>query len=127
MSLKYTTSDKSAVLSDLLIYEQSMVYCRDEITLDTHTAAFDMGTVLAKKSDGKYIKYLSDTPAGQAAHLSACAVLMQDITASETTALVFARGVVLSEDALIFDDDATDTEISTALSDLQAKGIVVRS
>jgi hypothetical protein len=110
-------------LSDLLLVEVCPGWTKERGTLTGGNYAF--GTVLAKVAG----KYQQLAPAGAGAAKVSFAVLGEDVDASAADApgVVIARGAVVDADLLVWPAGITDAQKATALTELEARGIVARS
>ncbi len=120
MALKYTSEDKHASLSDLLIYEIDRAYSREEVTLSSVTADLPMGSVLKANTDGTYSEFAA------AEGETAAAVLMHSVPKGGTQAIIFVRGVVLSEAVLAWKSGMTDANKKKAVASLKTATIIVK-
>ncbi len=120
MALKYTSEDKGASLSDLLVYEINLLYSREEVTLSSVTADLPMGSVLKANTDGTYSEFAA------AEGETAAAVLMLAVPKGGTEGLIFARGVVLNASLLAWKSGMTDANKQKAVASLKAATIIIR-
>ncbi len=120
MALKYTSEDKGASLSDLLIYEIDRTYSREEVTLSGVTADLPMGSVLKANTDGSYSEFAA------AEGETAAAVLMHNVLKGRTEGLVFVRGVVLNASLLAWKSGMTDANKQKAVASLKTVTIIAK-
>jgi hypothetical protein len=116
------TYDAPQFLSDLLLIEVHPGWSRD-------TAPFAAGAMVPRGSVLALVagKYQAVNPAGSgdAKKSRAVAIETVDATASDKNGVVIARGAVVNPDALIWPDGTTDAQKTTALAELEARGIKV--
>jgi len=110
-------------LADLLLVEVASGWTKEKGTLTGGN--YKIGTVLAKVT-GKY-KQLD--PAGAGAAKVSFAVLGEDVDASaaDKAGVVIPRGAVVDADLLVWPAGITDAQKATALSELEARGVVARA
>lgn len=110
-------------LSDVLIVEVKPGWTKDRGVIIAGQQ-YEVGTVLAKVSG----KYQMLDPTGTGAAKKAIGVLAQkvDTTAGERRAVFIARGATVATDGLEWADSVTDAQKTTAITELEALGIVVR-
>ena len=115
------TFSQPKTLADLLIVEVAPNWTKQRLTFAAG-AVSSMGTVLAKVSG----KLQAIDPAGAGAAKVAYAVAAEkvDATAADTVGLAIPRGATLDIDELVWPAGITDAQKATALSDLEARGIV---
>ena len=115
------TFNQPKTLADLLIVEVASNWTKQRLTFAAG-AVSSMGTVLAKVS-GK-LQALDPAGAGAAKAAYAVAAEKVDATAADTVGLAIPRGATLDIDALVWPAGITEAQKATALSDLEARGIV---
>jgi hypothetical protein len=118
------TYTPTKTLGDLLLVEVAPGWTKDKV-LFLAGANYPLGTVLASVSG----KFQALDPAGSAAAKKAVAVAAEsvDATAADASGVVIARGAVLDPTELVWLVATTDAQKLTALSDLNALGIVARA
>ncbi|UZR28089.1 head decoration protein [Methylococcus mesophilus] len=114
-------------LGDLLKYEAPNRYSRDlaPVALGQKLA---LGAVVAREPDGIRLQALD--PAATDASAQAVGVLIEavDATAAEVPqALLLARHAVVSDSALVWPAGINPAQKATAIAQLQALGILVRT
>ena len=112
-------------LSDLVQYEISRGYSREQVPLSGADATYEVGTVLSAK-DGKYA--ILDPAAADSAN-TAAAVLLEAVTLTagvDVKAVALRRGALIAPELLVWPDPITDDQKATALADLDARGIAAR-
>lgn len=112
----FYSEDMQAVLSDLLAYEISAQWSREEAILLPITKPLPLGTVLQKGVDGLELLTTEGTP---------FAVLARNVQTSEESqsTLVLRRGVVVNKDMLSFEPGVN---AETAIVALDVIGIIAR-
>jgi len=117
------TYTEPKTLSDVLLVEVKPGWTKDRVTIAAGQQ-YEIGTVLAKVSG----KYQMIDPAGTGAAKKSVAVLAQnvDTTSGERPAAVIARGAVVAVDGLVWPEAITDAQKTTAQTELEALGIIVK-
>jgi hypothetical protein len=119
-------TESKAPLSDLLQYEIDRAYTRETVTLNSNAAvSYEVGTVLAVK-DGKYAIL---APAASDSANKAVAVLLEAVALPagvDTKAAVLRRGAIIAPELLVWPASITDAQKTTALDQLDARGIAAR-
>lgn len=118
------TYNAPQTLADLLLVEVKPGWSKDTALFAAGTA-YPQGTVLALVS-GKYLA-LDPAGTGDAKKARAVAAETVDATAGDKNGVVIARGAVLESTALVWPAGATDAQKTTAIAELEARGIVVRT
>ncbi|WP_049044390.1 head decoration protein [Acinetobacter bereziniae] len=113
-------------LSDVLLVEVKQGWTKQNGMLSATTIALGIGVVLAQLASGEY------TPvdfAGNGAAKKAAAVLATtaDVSTTAQKTVVIKRGAVVAKNNLVFPEGATDAQITTALAELEALGIVAQN
>lgn len=120
-----TILTEHARLGDILKYEAEQLYSREEVTIASGQN-LPIGTVVGRVSaDGKVVQFDpsasdgSETPAG---------ILCESIDATEadTASRIAARHAIVLEDALIWPEGITATQLAAAIANLKNLGILVR-
>lgn len=119
---------EKARLSNLVKYEEGGLnyFSRDEVTILSGQTV-NIGSVLGKvTASGKYV--LSDADAVDGSEV-AVAVCLQNLgtVAADTAGIVMVRDAILSDQALVWHANNDAGEITTAIAELETKGILVRS
>ena len=120
-----TTYTEPKYLSDVLLVEAAQNWTKQNVVLSATAVALSIGVVLAKLANGEY------TPidlAGTGAAKKAVAVLATEAKVSAATqkTVVIARGATVAKNQLVFPAGATEAQITTALGELEALGIVAQ-
>ena len=138
MPLNHYGEDAPRSLSDLVLLELDMKWCRESGTLAPLSVPMQLGAVLAFDDAGRYVPYMTElTPAVEAAEGAeaapasyadeAVAVLIsQKIPASEEEQLctVLRRGACVATGNLGWLESVSEEQRKTALGQLAALGIV---
>jgi len=118
------TYDAPKPLSDLLLAEVHPGWSKDAATFAAG-AVYPQGAVLALVG-GKY-QALDPAGAGDAKKARAICAETVDATAGDKPGVVIARGAVVEASSLVWPAGATDAQKATAIAELDARGIVVRT
>ena len=118
------TYDAPKPLSDLLLAEVHPGWSKDTAPFAAG-AVYPQGTVLALVS-GKY-QALDPAGTGDAKKSRAVAAETVDATAGDKPGVVIARGAVVEASSLVWPAGSTDAQKATATTELEARGIVVRT
>ena len=114
-------------LGDLLKYEASHLYSRDQLTV-LAGEVLPLGAVVGQVSATGKVKAL-DTAASDGSEV-VCGVLIapQDaLSGDQTDGLIIARHAIVADHALTWPIGITDSQKAIALSQLKALGILVRT
>lgn len=125
-------------VSDVVKYD-IQDYSRKDIIIAAGAGKLACGTVLGRKSaDRKYVPLTltktvvdgenTSSAANDDGSQIACAVLISDIdaTAADVEAVAVARHATVVKNKLIFPQDISDDDLTKALDELEACGIVNR-
>lgn len=149
-TLNHYSEDAPRPLSDIVLEELSMGWCREAGILAPAAAPVPMGAVLGMDESGRYVPYMSelrpgaeapetqegteaqeDTEGAEAvaaarADRAVAVLISKDLPASEDEqpCTVIRRGACVAASNLYWSDSVTDDEKTTALSQLSALGIV---
>ncbi|BAA89644.1 hypothetical protein [Wolbachia phage WO] len=111
-------------LGDLLKYEASSLYSRDQITV-AKGQNIKLGAVVAKKTDDGFIKVLN--PAGTDGTQTAIGVITSDVNATENTkAVIITRIAMLADYAVVWPANITEEQKAEAIKQLEGRGIIIR-
>ena len=138
MSLNSYGEDAPRSLSDLVLLEVDMKWCRESGELAPLSAPLQLGAVLALDAAGRYVPYMAElTPGTEAsegveavaathADKAVAVLISRDLPASEEEqpCTVIRRGACVAASNLYWSDSVTDDEKTTALGQLAALGIV---
>jgi hypothetical protein len=117
--------NESNTLGDLLKYEAPNLFSRESITVGAG-ANLTLGTVLGRvTASGKYVIL---APAASDGSQTAAGVLLGDAAAASADAkgLILARHGIVADHALVWPGGITNAQKTAAISQLEAKGILVR-
>ncbi|WP_341819713.1 head decoration protein [Wolbachia endosymbiont (group A) of Brachyopa scutellaris] len=112
-------------LGDLLKYEASSLYSRDQITV-AKGQNIKLGTVVAKKTDDGFIRVLN--PTGTDGTQTAVGVITTDIHSkdSDMKGVIITRSAMLADHAVVWPANITEEQKAAAIKQLEARGIIVR-
>ena len=136
--LKHFGEDAPRALSDIVLEELSMGWCREAGMLASAAAPVPMGAVLGVNAGGRYVPYMTElTPASEAsegveaapathADKAVAVLISKDLPASEDEqpCTVLRRGACVAANNLRWSDSVTEDQKKTALGQLAALGIV---
>jgi hypothetical protein len=114
-------------LGDLLKFEASHLYSRDQVTVASGRT-LSLGTVVATRTAAGKVVQL-DPAATDGADL-ACGVLLGDINAEvadRTDGLLVARHAIVAEHALIWPAGITPEHKAAAVAKLKHLGVLIRA
>lgn len=114
-------------LGDLLKYEAPNLYSRDQ---DTVAAAqnLSLGTVVGRETATAKLKALD--PSASDGTETAVGVLGNDVDATlidREDAILIARHAIVASHALVWPVAITPTEKATAIAQIEARGVLVRT
>ncbi len=111
-------------LGDLLKYEASSLYSRDQITV-AKGQNIKLGAVVAKKTEDGLIRVLN--PAGTDGTQTAIGVIVSDVNAIENTkAVIITRSAMLADHAVVWPANITEEQKNAAIKQLEGRGIIIR-
>ncbi|KLT22152.1 phage head decoration protein D [Wolbachia endosymbiont of Armadillidium vulgare str. wVulC] len=112
-------------LGDLLKYEASSLYSRDQITV-AKGQNIKLGAVVAKKTDDGFIRVLN--PAGTDGTQTAIGVITSDVNSKDgdTKAIIITRIALLADHAVVWPVNITEEQKAAAIKQLEARGIIIR-
>ncbi|MGL9762624.1 MAG: head decoration protein [Wolbachia sp.] len=112
-------------LGDLLKYEASSLYSRDQITV-AKGQNIKLGTVVAKKTDDGFIRVLN--PTGTDGTQTAVGVITTDIHSkdSDMKGVIITRSAMLADHAIVWPANITEEQKAAAIKQLEARGIIIR-
>ncbi|MFT4314839.1 MAG: head decoration protein [Wolbachia pipientis] len=107
-------------LGDLLKYEVSSLYSRDQITV-AKGQDLKLGTVVALDKDSM-VKIINPTATD-----GAIGVITSDVNATENTkAVIITRIAMLADHAVVWPANITEEQKTAAIKQLEARGIIIR-
>lgn len=138
MPLRHHGEDAPRSLSDIVLEELSMSWCREAGSLAPTGKPVLMGAVLALDEDGRYVPYMTElTPGTEAsedveavaathADKAAAVLISRNLPASEEEqpCTVIRRGACVAASNLSWLESVTDDQKKNALGQLSALGIV---
>ncbi len=111
-------------LGDLLKYEASNLYSRDQITV-AKGQNLKLGTVVGCDTKDGLIKSLN--PTATDGTQTAIGVITSDVNATETTkAVIITRIAMLADHAVVWPGNITEEQKAAAIKQLEARGIIIR-
>ncbi|WP_341823129.1 head decoration protein [Wolbachia endosymbiont (group A) of Clivina fossor] len=112
-------------LGDLLKYEASSLYSRDQITV-AKGQNIKLGTVVAKKTDDGFIRVLN--PTGTDGTQTAVGVITTDIHSkdSDMKGVIITRSAMLADHAVVWPANITEEQKNAAIKQLEGRGIILR-
>ncbi|BET27973.1 hypothetical protein wCauATS_01750 [Wolbachia pipientis] len=111
-------------LGDLLKYEVSSLYSRDQITV-AKGQNIKLGAVVAKKTEDGLIRVLN--PAGTDGTQTAIGVIVSDVNAIENTkAVIITCVAILADHAVVWPANITEEQKAEAIKQLEGRGIIIR-
>ncbi|WP_265016753.1 MULTISPECIES: head decoration protein [unclassified Wolbachia] len=112
-------------LGDLLKYEASSLYSRDQITV-AKGQNIKLGTVVAKKTDDGFIRVLN--PTGTDGTQTAVGVITTDIHSkdSDMKGVIITRSAMLADHAVVWPANITEEQKTAAIKQLEGRGIIIR-
>ncbi|BFD47629.1 MAG: hypothetical protein DMENIID0003_07030 [Wolbachia endosymbiont of Sergentomyia squamirostris] len=111
-------------LGDLLKYEASSLYSRDQITV-AKGQNIKLGAVVAKKTDDGFIRVLN--PAGTDGTQTAIGVITSDVNSKDgdTKAIIITRIALLADHAIVWPVNITEEQKTAAIKQLEGRGIIM--
>ncbi|BET37342.1 head decoration protein [Wolbachia pipientis] len=111
-------------LGDLLKYEASNLYSRDQIIV-AKGQNLKLGAVVAKKTEDGFIRVLN--PTATDGTQTAIGVITSDINATENTkAVIITRIAMLADHAVVWPANITEEQKAAAIKQLEGRGIIIR-
>ncbi|WP_353274080.1 head decoration protein [Wolbachia endosymbiont (group A) of Ennomos erosarius] len=112
-------------LGDLLKYEASSLYSRDQITV-AKGQNIKLGAVVAKKTDDGFIRVLN--PAGTDGTQIAIGVITSDVNNKDgdTKAIIITRIALLADHAVVWPANITEEQKAAGIKQLEGRGIIIR-
>lgn len=119
-----TTFNESTYLGDLLKFEEENLFSRDTITVAAGQNLL-LGTVLGMLNG----KAVALAPAATNGSEKAIGILIDDVdaTAADTESVMVCRNALVSERYVIWPTGITASQKSTAIAELNAIGVVIRT
>ncbi len=107
-------------LGDLLKYEASSLYSRDQITV-AKGQNLKLGTVVGSDKDNM-IKIINPTATD-----GAIGVITSDVNATENAkAVIITRIAILADHAVVWPAGITEEQKAAAIKQLEGRGIIIR-
>lgn len=121
-----TAITNDLTLGDLLKYEEENLYSRNQVTV-VSGQNLKLGTVIGRVSATQKVKALD--PSATDGSEVATGVVLQSIDASaaeKTNGLIVSRQAIVADHALVWPVAITTEEITAAIAQLEAIGVLVR-
>ncbi|WP_265042087.1 head decoration protein [Wolbachia endosymbiont (group B) of Melanostoma mellinum] len=110
-------------LGDLLKYEASSLYSRDQITV-AKGQNLKLGTVVGRDKDNM-IRIIN--PTATDGTQTAIGVISSDVNAKENAkGVIIARGAMLADHAVVWPANITEEQKNAAIKQLETRGIIIR-
>ncbi len=110
-------------LGDLLKYEASSLYSRDQITV-AKGQNLKLGTVVGCDKDNM-IKIIN--PTATDGTQTAMGVIASDVNAKENSkGVIITRGAMLADHAVVWPANITEEQKAAAIKQLEVRGIIIR-
>ncbi len=112
-------------LGDLLKYEASNLYSRDQITV-AKGQNLKLGAVVAKKTEDGFIRVLN--PTATDGTQTAIGVIASDVNSkdSDIKAVIITRIALLADHAVVWPANITEEQKNAAIKQLEIRGIIIR-
>ncbi|MFP3016122.1 MAG: head decoration protein [Wolbachia sp.] len=111
-------------LGDLLKYEVSNLYSRDQITV-AKGQNLKLGTVVGYDTKDGFIKALN--PTATDGTQTAIGVIASDVNAKENSkGVIIARGAILADHAVVWPANIIEEQKTAAIKQLEGRGIIIR-
>ncbi len=111
-------------LGDLLKYEASNLYSRDQIT-EAKGQNLSLGTVVGCNIEDNVIKIIN--PTATDGTQTAIGVIASDVNVKENTkAVIITRIAMLADHAVVWPANITEEQKAAAIKQLEARGIIIR-
>ncbi|MFT4314300.1 MAG: head decoration protein [Wolbachia pipientis] len=112
-------------LGDLLKYEASSLYSREQITV-AKGQNIKLGAVVAKKTEDGFIRVLN--PTATDGTQTAIGVILNDVNSkdSDIKAVIITRIALLADNAVVWPENITEEQKIAAIKQLETRGIIIR-
>lgn len=112
-------------LGDLLKYEASNLYSRDQVTV-AKGQNLKLGAVVGKKTDGGFIKALN--PLATDGTQTAIGVITGDVNSKDADikAVIITRIALLSDHAIVWPPGILEEQKTAAIKQLESRDIIIR-
>ncbi|MFP3026399.1 MAG: head decoration protein [Wolbachia sp.] len=111
-------------LGNLLKYEVSNLYSRDQITV-AKGQNLKLGTVVGYDTKDGFIKALN--PTATDGTQTAIGVIASDVNAKENSkGVIIARGAILADHAVVWPANIIEEQKTAAIKQLEGRGIIIR-
>lgn len=112
-------------LSDVLLVEVAQGWTKQNGVLTATTVALAIGTVLSKDANG-ILQPIDFAAADGTENAVGVLATHADINTGQQKTVYIARGATVAKNELVFPEDATEQNITDALAQLEALGIVAQ-
>ncbi|WP_264339122.1 head decoration protein [Wolbachia endosymbiont (group A) of Cydia splendana] len=110
-------------LGDLLKYEASSLYSRDQITV-AKGENLKLGTVVSRDKDNM-IRIIN--PTATDGTQTAIGVIASDVNAKENSkGVIVTRGAMLADHAVVWPANITEEQKAAAIKQLEGRGVIIR-
>lgn len=114
-------------LGDLLKYEAPNLYSRDRATVASGEN-LSLGTVVAREAtEGKLVTLDPDAQDSAAEAVGVLAFSIDATAADRDDAILISRHAIVASHALVWPSGITPTQKATAIAQLTARGVLVRT
>ncbi|WP_447933101.1 head decoration protein [Wolbachia endosymbiont of Dactylopius coccus] len=112
-------------LGDILKYEASSLYSREQITV-AKGQNIKLGAVVAKKTEDGFIRVLN--PTATDGTQTAIGVILNDVNSkdSDIKAVIITRIALLADNAVVWPANITEEQKIAAIKQLETRGIIIR-
>ena len=112
-------------LGDILKYEASSLYSREQITV-AKGQNIKLGAVVAKKTEDGFIRVLN--PTATDGTQTAIGVILNDVNSkdSDIKAVIITRIALLADNAVVWPANITEEQKAAAIKQLEGRGIILR-
>ncbi|XGA08512.1 MAG: head decoration protein [Wolbachia endosymbiont of Xenopsylla cheopis] len=112
-------------LGDLLKYEASNIYSRDQVTI-AKGQNLSLGAVVSKKTDDGLIRVLNPTATDGTQIAIGVVINDVDAKAADTKAVIITRIALLDDCILVWPANITEEQKTAAIKQLETRGIIIR-
>ncbi len=112
-------------LGDLLKYEVSNLYSRDQITV-AKGQNLSLGAVVSRKTDDDLIRALNPTATDGTEIAIGVVISDVDAKAADTKAVIITRIALLADHAVVWPAGINEEQKTKAIKQLGIRGIIVR-
>lgn len=115
--------------AEAVIFEEERDYSRDKVTVLSGEDLKANAVIAKLAASGKYVEWDAAQSAEADGSTTAAGVLIAavDATAADKDGVAIVRHAILRRSELVFPSGAQESEITQAIADLAALGVLVRS